>query len=257
MRILCIGDVVGTVGCRFLRQHLPSLKRVKGVDFVVCNGENSADGNGLTPVSAQHLFDSGVDAITLGNHAFRRKEVFALLDESPFIARPANFPGNSAPGKGLINVDTGRRVISIINLMGNLQTEDGLDNAFYTADKLIEQAQGSIILVDFHAETTSEKRALGYYLDGRATAVFGTHTHVQTSDAQVLPQGTGYITDLGMTGTIHSVLGVRTDIIINRFKTHLPGRFELASGECKLEAALFEVDDKTGKCISAESLRIE
>ena len=257
MRILCIGDVVGSVGCRFLRQHLPSLKRMKGVDFVVCNGENSADGNGLTPVSAQYLFDSGVDAITLGNHAFRRSEVFALLDESPFIARPANFPGNTAPGKGLINVDTGRRIITIINLMGNLHTEDGLDNAFYKADELLSQAEGKIILVDLHAETTSEKRAMGYYLDGRVSAVFGTHTHVQTSDAQVLPQGTGYITDLGMTGTIHSVLGVKTDIIINRFKTHLPGRFELASGECKLEAALFDVDDKTGKCISAESLRIE
>lgn len=257
MRILCIGDVVGSVGCRFLRQHLPSLKRMKGVDFVVCNGENSADGNGLTPVSAQYLFDSGVDAITLGNHAFRRSEVFALLDESPFIARPANFPGNTAPGKGLINVDIGRRIITIINLMGNLHTEDGLDNAFYKADELLSQAEGKIILVDFHAETTSEKRAMGYYLDGRVSAVFGTHTHVQTSDAQVLPQGTGYITDLGMTGTIHSVLGVKTDIIINRFKTHLPGRFELASGECKLEAALFDVDDKTGKCISAESLRIE
>ena len=257
MRILCIGDVVGSVGCRFLRQHLPSLKRMKGVDFVVCNGENSADGNGLTPVSAQYLFDSGVDALTLGNHAFRRSEVFALLDESPFIARPANFPGNTAPGKGLINVDTGRRIITIINLMGNLHTEDGLDNAFYKADELLSQAQSKIILVDFHAETTSEKRAMGYYLDGRVSAVFGTHTHVQTSDAQVLPQGTGYITDLGMTGTIHSVLGVKTDIIINRFKTHLPGRFELASGECKLEAALFDVDDKTGKCISAESLRIE
>ena len=257
MRILCIGDVVGSVGCRFLRQHLPSLKRMKGVDFVVCNGENSADGNGLTPVSAQYLFDSGVDAITLGNHAFRRSEVFALLDESPFIARPANFPGNTAPGKGLINVDTGRRIITIINLMGNLHTEDGLDNAFYKADELLSQAEGKIILVDFHAETTSEKRAMGYYLDGRVSAVFGTHTHVQTSDAQVLPQGTGYITDLGMTGTTHSVLGVKTDIIINRFKTHLPGRFELASGECKLEAALFDVDDKTGKCISAESLRIE
>ena len=257
MRILCIGDVVGSVGCRFLRQHLPSLKRMKGVDFVVCNGENSADGNGLTPVSAQYLFDSGADALTLGNHAFRRSEVFALLDESPFIARPANFPGNTAPGKGLINVDTGRRIITIINLMGNLHTEDGLDNAFYKADELLSQAEGKIILVDFHAETTSEKRAMGYYLDGRVSAVFGTHTHVQTSDAQVLPQGTGYITDLGMTGTIHSVLGVKTDIIINRFKTHLPGRFELASGECKLEAALFDVDDKTGKCISAESLRIE
>jgi len=257
MRILCIGDVVGSVGCRFLRERLPSLKRFKGVDLVVCNGENSADGNGLTPVSARYLFDSGVDAITLGNHAFRRPEVYSLLDESPFIVRPANFPDRSTPGKGIINLDMGRRVVTILNIMGNLELEDGLENAFDCADRLLSQAESRIILLDFHAETTSEKRAMGYYLDGRVSAVFGTHTHVQTSDAQVLPNGTGYITDLGMTGTLHSVLGVRTDIIINRFRTKLPARFELADGACRMEAALFEIDEKSGRCLSAESLRIE
>ena len=257
MRILCIGDVVGSVGCRFLRERLPSLKRFKGVDLVVCNGENSADGNGLTPVSARYLFDSGVDAITLGNHAFRRPEVYSLLDESPFIVRPANFPDRSTPGKGIINLDMGRRVVTILNIMGNLELEDGLENALDCADRLLSQAESRIILLDFHAETTSEKRAMGYYLDGRVSAVFGTHTHVQTSDAQVLPNGTGYITDLGMTGTLHSVLGVRTDIIINRFRTKLPARFELADGACRMEAALFEIDEKSGRCLSAESLRIE
>ena len=240
MRIMCIGDVVGSVGCRFLRDRLPSVKRFNGVDLVICNGENSADGNGMTAVSAHYLFDSGVDAITLGNHAFRRQEVYGMLDENPFIVRPANFP-DRVPGKGIINLDMGRRIV----------------NAFDCADRLLEQAESKIILLDFHAETTSEKRALGYYLDGRVSAVFGTHTHVQTSDAQVLPNGTGYITDLGMTGTIHSVLGVKTDIIINRFRTKLPARFELADGACRLEAALFEIDDKNGKCLNAESLRIE
>ena len=238
MRIMCIGDVVGSVGCRFLRDRLPSVKRFNGVDLVICNGENSADGNGMTAVSAHYLFDSGVDAITLGNHAFRRQEVYGMLDENPFIVRPANFP-DRVPGKGIINLDMGRRIV------------------FDCADRLLEQAESKIILLDFHAETTSEKRALGYYLDGRVSAVFGTHTHVQTSDAQVLPNGTGYITDLGMTGTIHSVLGVKTDIIINRFRTKLPARFELADGACRLEAALFEIDDKNGKCLNAESLRIE
>ena len=194
MRILCIGDVVGSIGCRFLREKLPALKRVKGVDLVICNGENSADGNGITPASAQFLFNSGVDAITLGNHTYRRKEAFELLDESPFIARPANFPDGLAPGHGVIALDLGRCVVRI------------LDNA-----------SGKIVIVDFHAEATSEKRAMGYYLDGNVSAVFGTHTHVQTSDAQVLPNGTGYITDVGMTGTVHSVLGVKTDIIINKF----------------------------------------
>ena len=257
MRIFCIGDVVGSVGCRFLRAKLPAFKKYQGIDLVVCNGENSADGNGLTPVSAQYLFDSGVDAITLGNHAFRRGEVYDLLDKSPFIARPANFSAGNVPGKGLIHIDTGRRVICVINLMGNLNTEGGLDNAFLCVDKLLAQAESKIILVDFHAETTSEKRAMGYYLDGKVSAVFGTHTHVQTSDAQVLPNGTGYITDLGMTGTVHSVLGVRTDIIINRLRSCLPARFDLADGECKIEGAVFDIDDKNGKCLSAEGIRIE
>ena len=257
MRIFCIGDVVGSVGCCFLRSKLPALKRVKGIDLVICNGENSADGNGLTPSAAQFLFDSGVDAITLGNHAFRRKEVFEVLDSNPFIARPANFPDGAAPGHGVINIDTGRRVVSVINLMGNMYLESGLDCAFDVIDRALTQAEGRIILVDFHAEATSEKRAMGYYLDGKVSAVLGTHTHVQTSDAQVLPNGTGYITDLGMTGTVHSVLGVKTDIIINKFKTKLPARFDLADGECRLEGALFDIDDNTGKCKTAESLRIE
>ena len=256
MRIMCVGDVVGSIGCRFLRARLPAFKKFNAIDFVVCNGENSADGNGLTPVSATYLFNSGVDVITLGNHAFRHKEVFDLLDESPFIARPANF-SSQAPGKGLLNVDLGRRVVSVINLMGNINIESGLENAFECADRLVDEAEGRIIIVDFHAETTSEKRALGYFLDGRASAVFGTHTHVQTSDAQVLPKGTGYITDAGMTGVIHSVLGVRTDIIINRFRSAMPARFDLASGDCKLEGVVFEVDDNSGKCISAESVRLE
>ena len=257
MRIFCIGDVVGSVGCCFLRSKLPALKRVKGIDLVICNGENSADGNGLTPSAAQFLFDSGVDAITLGNHAFRRKEVFEVLDSNPFIARPANFPDGAAPGHGVINIDTGRRVVSVINLMGNMYLESGLDCAFDVIDRALTQAEGRIILVDFHAEATSEKRAMGYYLDGRVSAVFGTHTDVQTSDAQVLPNGTGYITDLGMTGVIHSVLGVKTEIIINKFKTKLPARFDLASGDCRLEGVIFEVDESTSKCISAESVRIE
>ena len=141
--------------------------------------------------------------------------------------------------------------------MGNLGMEEGLENAFECADRMLSQAESKIIIVDFHAETTSEKRAMGYYLDGRVSAVFGTHTHVQTSDAQVLPKGTGYITDVGMTGVIHSVLGVKTEIIINRLKTKLPGRFEQAEGDCRIEAALFEIDDKSGKCLTSESLRIE
>ena len=257
MRILCIGDVVGSAGCSFLRAKLPVFKKLRAVDLVICNAENSADGNGVTPQSAQYLFDSGVDALTLGNHAFRRREVYGLLEENPFIVRPANYPERTTPGKGVIHLDTGRRVVNVINLMGNLGMEDGLENAFDCIDRMLAQAESKIILVDFHAETTSEKRALGFYLDGRVSAVYGTHTHVQTSDAQVLPKGTGYITDLGMTGVMQSVLGVKTEIIINRFRTKLPERFEAAKGECSLEAALFDIDDTNGRCLAAEGVRME
>lgn len=257
MRILCIGDVVGSVGCKFLRDTLPSFKKTMGVDLVICNGENSADGNGITKVSAEYLFDSGVDAITLGNHAFRRKEAYEFIDENPFVVRPANFPPKTTPGKGIINIDTGRRIVTLINLMGNMCIDNNLDCPFETIDEMLSKAESKIIIVDFHAETTSEKRAMGYYLDGRVSAVFGTHTHVQTSDAQVLPNGTGYITDVGMTGTIHSVLGVKTEIIIDKFKTKLPQRFDLASGECKMECVIFDVDDKSGKCTNCEAFRIE
>lgn len=257
MRILCIGDVVGSIGCEFLRDNLPSLKRVKGIDFVICNGENSADGNGFTPTSARYLFDSGVDAITLGNHAFRRREAYDFLDENKFIVRPANFPEKTTPGTGIINVDTGRRIISIINVMGNAYADNSLNCAFECIDKMLEKAESKIIIVDFHAEATGEKRAMGFYLDGKVSAMFGTHTHVQTSDAQILPNGSGYITDAGMTGTKNSVLGVKSEIIIEKLKTKLPARFDLASGECKMECVMFDIDDNTGKCLSAESLRIE
>lgn len=257
MRILCIGDVVGSVGCNFLRSKLPAFKKFKGIDFVICNGENSSDGNGITPVSAKNLFDSGADAITLGNHSFRRIEAYEYIDENPFIVRPANFPKKTTPGKGIINVDTGRNIITIINVMGNSFMDNNLDSSFDCMDEMLEKAESKIIIVDFHAEVTGEKRAMGYYLDGRVSAVFGTHTHVQTSDAQVLPKGTGYITDVGMTGTIHSVLGVKSEIIINKFKTKLPVRFALAEGECKMECVIFDIDEITGKCFSAESMRIE
>lgn len=257
MRILCIGDVVGSIGCNFLRKKLPVFKKTMRIDFVICNAENSADGNGVTPTSAEFLFDSGVDAITLGNHTFRRKEAYEYIDENLFVARPANFPSGTTPGRGIINVDTGRKIVSIINLMGNMSIDNNLDCPFECVDSMLKQAESNIIIVDFHAETTSEKRAMGYYLDGKVSAVFGTHTHVQTSDVQILPEGTGYITDVGMTGTIHSVLGVKTEIIIEKFKTKLPQRFDLASGDCKMECVIFDIDDKTGKCTDAESFRIE
>ncbi|MBK6090353.1 TIGR00282 family metallophosphoesterase [Ruminococcus difficilis] len=256
MRIMCIGDVVGSVGCEFLRQRLPRFKQQQQIDFVICNGENSADGNGITPRSAEHLFTSGVDFITLGNHSFRRKEVYPYLDEHPHIIRPANYPTSSTPGCGWAVVDMGFTSIGVINLMGQQFMDANLDNPFIRADQILKELDAKIILVDFHAEATSEKRAMGFYLDGRVSAVFGTHTHVLTGDAQVLPEGTGYITDVGMTGVIDSILGVKKEIILRRFTTQLPERFDLARGDCKLNCAVFDIDRNSGKCTAAQSYEL-
>ena len=256
MLILCIGDVVGTNGCEFLRRHLPALKRTKGIDVVIANGENSADGNGITPTSADHLFDSGVDVITTGNHTYRRREVYDYLDDTEAVLRPANFP-LEAPGHGITVLDMGRYQIAVINLMGAVYLEEHLACPFRTLDALLKTpGLPKICLVDFHAEATGEKRALGYYADGRVSAVFGTHTHVQTADETVLPRGTGYITDVGMTGVIESVLGVKPEIVIKKQLSKMPVRFDYADGPCKMDCVLFDIDEKTGLCRSAERLSI-
>ncbi len=258
MIILAIGDVVGKIGCTFLREKLPKLKKLKGIDIVIANGENSSDGNGITPSSADYLFSSGVDVITTGNHAFRRKESYDFYDECEFLIRPANFPNGTTPGKGMTILDIGRLQIAIINLMGTAYLEP-LDCPFKEADRLIKKADdmgAKIKIVDFHAEATGEKRAMGYYLDGRVSAMFGTHTHVQTADATILPNGTGYITDVGMTGPIHSILGVQKEIIIKKFVEKLPQRFDLATGDCKMNCVLMEIDEKSGKTLNIEALEI-
>ena len=258
MKILAIGDVIGKIGCTFLREKLPQLKKIRQIDVVIANGENSSDGNGITPASAEYLFTSGVDVITTGNHAFRRKESYDLYDNCEYLIRPANFPNGTTPGKGMTILDMGKIQVAVINLMGTAYLEP-LDCPFKEADRLIAQAKeanAKIIIVDFHAEATGEKRAMGYYLDGRVSAMFGTHTHVQTADATILPQGTGYITDVGMTGPIDSVLGVKPEIIIKKFTEKLPQRFEIATGDCKLNCVLMEIDDKTGKTVNIEAIEI-
>jgi 2',3'-cyclic-nucleotide 2'-phosphodiesterase len=254
MNIMAIGDVVGSIGCRFLREHLPQLKKSKGIDLVIANGENSADGNGITPTSAQFLLDSGVDVITTGNHCFRRKESYELYDSCDSLLRPANFP-SSVPGKGLCVVDMGRIQVGVINLMGVVYMES-MDSPFDTADRLLLAGVPKITLVDFHAEATGEKRSLGYYLDGRVSAVFGTHTHVQTADESLLPNGTGYLSDLGMTGPVNSVLGVKPEIVIEKMRTKMPVRFDLADGICEMDCAIFQIDEKTGKALSIKRLQI-
>lgn len=259
MRILVIGDVVGTPGCNFLRKHLPSLKKLKKIDLCIANGENSAPGNGLLPNTVEHLFNSGVDFITTGNHVFNRREIYDLLDERTDVIRPANYYSGN-PGKGFEIIDTGRTRVGVINLLGNSFMSVNTENAFVCAERIISELKSkcSVILVDFHAEATGEKRAMGFFLDGKVSVVFGTHTHVQTADEQILPNGTGYITDIGMVGPKQSVLGVKSDIIISKMRTGMPARFDVAdTTECILSACIFEVDEKSGKTVGVERLSLE
>lgn len=257
MNILVLGDVVSDSGCEFIRKKLPAFKKLKAIDFTVANGENSSAGNGITPFSAEHLFTSGVDFITTGNHVYRRKEIFDFLDDNENIIRPYNYsPSN--PGRGYTVVDTGFYKIGILNLMGTMFME-ALENPFTAADRAISELkkETDIILVDFHAEATSEKQALAYYLDGRVSAFFGTHTHVLTNDDRVLSGGTGYISDAGMCGVIDSVLGVEKEIVINKFRNNMPVRFDHAKGKCMINGCIFTIDEKTGKCTNTEAVRFE
>lgn len=259
MRILCIGDVVGKNGCEFLRSKLPSFKKLNGIDMTICNGENSSDGNGITPSSADYIFSSGVDVITLGNHTFRRKEFYSYLDEHDYIIRPANFPESTTPGCGYCVFDMGRISVAVINIMGNSYMDNILDCPFHKIDEILAKDDVKyckIKIVDFHAEATGEKRAMGFYLDGKVSAVFGTHTHVQTADAEILPNGTGYITDVGMTGTINSVLGVKSEIIISKLRDKLPQRFDYADGDCKMDCIIFDIDEKTGFVTATEAVEL-
>ncbi len=247
LKVLAVGDVVSKQGCEYLMRVLPELKREYSADITIVNGENAAVGNGITPRDAEFIFKCGADVITLGNHSLRRPEICDYLDENKYIIRPANYH-ISAPGQGMTIVDRGYISAAVINLQGAVYL-DTIRNPFDVADEMIARAKKAgcrVIIIDFHAEATSEKRALGFYVDGRVSAVFGTHTHVQTSDNQILPKGTGYVTDIGMTGPVNSVLGVAAESAIQKLRTGLPVRFKPAEGVCALEGCLFEIDDKTG-----------
>ena len=255
MKILTIGDVVSSQGCEYLRSVLPGLKKELGADIVIVNGENSAVGNGMLPQSLEHIFASGADVITSGNHSLKRREIYDYLDSNKPVIRPANYH-SSAPGRGIEIIDKGYCCVAVINIQGSSYLEP-IDNPFNMIDSLIDEAkkQANIIVIDFHAEATAEKRAMGFYVDGKVSAIFGTHTHTQTNDNQVLPNGTGYITDIGMTGPYFSVLGVDPQIAIEKFKTNLPVRFVNNDGPCVLEGCLFEIDSSTGKTISTQLIR--
>jgi len=251
LRILMIGDVIGKPGRDAVRALPPDLKQEKSIDFVICNGENTAGGYGITADTASELLESGVDVLTSGNHIWDKKEIIPLMDGGLPLIRPANYP--DAPGKGYIH----QNGVTVVNLMGRVFMAS-LDCPFRTADALLErlreEGQSKVIIVDFHAEATSEKQAMGWYLDGRVSAVLGTHTHVGTVDAKILPQGTAYLTDVGMTGPSESVIGSDKEAVLERFLTSLPNRLSVADGPCMLNAALVEVDEDTGKASSIERI---
>ena len=254
LKIFFIGDVISKPGCQFVREKLPAIKREHQIDVVIANGENSAEGNGINPNSANNLLDSGVDVITTCNHVFKRREIYTYLDETPQVIRPANFP-DCCNGKGYYLYDGGSYQLCVINLMGTVFME-GLNNPFYEIDRILSQVKADYYFVDFHAEATGEKKALGYYLDGKVSCLVGTHTHIQTADEQILPKGTGYITDAGMTGPVYSVLGVNPQNVIDRYRTQMPTRFEVHDLPCQLDGILAYIDKKTGKCNKIERVKI-
>ncbi len=255
MRLLFLGDVVGQGGCDFVMKRLPDFKRKNNIDVCIANGENSAQGNGVTAKSCEMLFSAGVDFITLGNHTFKRPEFLEYLDRNVPVIRPYNFP-DEAPGKGVGIIDKGRYRIAVINMQGTVYSEP-LGNPFAEMERALQEIDGcKTVIVDFHAEATAEKRAMGFFLDGRVTAVLGTHTHVQTADEQLLPEGTAYITDLGMVGPVQSVLGIKPELTIRKFKSNLPVRFENAVGEYSMCGCVLDIDEKSGKALSIERVDV-
>jgi 2',3'-cyclic-nucleotide 2'-phosphodiesterase len=257
MRILFIGDVFGRPGRDAITRWVPAFREARNIDFVIANAENAANGAGITSKIAVKLLGAGVDVLTTGNHVWRQREVYSFLASDERIVRPANYPPR-APGRGLtVRPARGGGEVAVINLAGELYMNTGM-SPFRLVDRLVDEATAlaDTVLVDLHAEATSEKVAMGHYLDGRVAAVFGTHTHVQTSDGRVLPGGTAYMTDVGMTGPLESVIGVRTDIIIRRFLTELPQQFEVADGPVRLNAALIDVEGGRATAVEALDVRL-
>lgn len=250
-KILAVGDVVGECGVKHLSRRLRALKKSRGIDFTVVNGENAAM-VGLTPDDAEDIFAAGADVITLGNHTFGKQQIASYLDDCPYILRPANL-GARVPGRGYAVYDCGAVRIAVMNLIGRCDLNFHASNPFTAADALLADGEKpTFTLVDFHAEATSEKLALAYYLDGRVSALWGTHTHVPTADEEVFPKGTGYLTDLGMTGAVRSVLGIEPRQSVETFLGGLAGRYRAPEGPCKLQGAIFSLDSTTGLCVGVE-----
>ncbi len=255
MNILFVGDVVGRPGREFLAERLPGLKREYSVDMCVVNGENAAHGMGIHRAGAEEIFAAGADVITLGNHTFHNRDVIQVFDDYETVIRPVNYPEGTF-GRGYVMFDMGKYTVAVINALGRVGLEP-MDCPFRALDRVLEEIgdRTKMVLVDFHAEATSEKEALGFYLDGRVSAVVGTHTHVQTADGRVLPNGTGYITDVGMTGTLDSVLGMEISVALKRFVQRMPERYQVSeAAKRQLNGVLVNIDEKTGKCKEFQSI---
>jgi len=257
VKVLFIGDIFGEPGRRALAKAVPRLVAQRQIDIVIGNGENAAGGFGITPELAEELFDLGLAVITTGNHAWDKKEILDYFPREPRLLRPANYPGG-VPGHGSVVVESASgEQLGVLQLMGRAYMPT-LDCPFQVAKKEMAdlKKRTTAVIVDMHAEATSEKMAMGHYLDGEAVAVVGTHTHVQTADDQILPKGTAYVTDIGMTGPLHSVIGVKKELAIEKFLTGMPRRFEVASGPSVFCAVLLELDARLGKALTIERVRI-
>ena len=257
MKILAVGDIVGESGVRKLKEELPRIKKEKNIDFVITNGENSAGGMGLTERNFKDIMEAGTNVVTMGNHTWGKKDIFKFIDD-PNLLRPANYP-KGVVGKGLGIYECKGKKIAVMNFLGRVDLNVLTENPFVLAKEMVEELQRKVdmIFIDFHAEATAEKIAMGRFLDGKITALFGTHTHVQTADEQILPNGTAYITDLGMTGPKESVIGMNIQASLKRFETTLPEKYKLAEGACILNGVIFEVDDENNKATSIERIYIK
>ena len=254
MNILAVGDIVGNSGVNKLKAELQDIKNKYNIDFVIVNGENAAEGMGLTIKNFKDILSAGADCITMGNHTWGKKEIFQIIDE-PQLLRPINYP-EGVCGKGYNIFNCRDKKIAVINAMGRAEINVQTENPFLQVKKVVDEIKNKvdIIFLDFHAEATAEKQAMGYFVDGEITAMFGTHTHVQTADEKILEKGTGYITDIGMTGPKNSILGMDRDVALKRFLTALPEKYKIADGETMLNACVFKLDDNTNKVIQIERI---
>ncbi len=258
MNVLVIGDVVGKVGVDAVKKHIASLKEKYNIDFTIVNGENSADGMGITKKIADTLYEVGADVITMGNHTWGKKDIFSFIDEEDRLIRPLNY-AEGLPGKGVYVTQKGLNKIAVIDLIGRVNVGGSFDSPFEVASKEIDKLKregANIIIVEIHAEATAEKVALGYYLRDKATIVYGTHTHIQTADEKILDTGLGYITDVGMTGPKNSIIGMDPDVALKRFLTQMPERYACADGEAMLNAVVFEIDDASKKVSKIERISL-